>query len=77
MLKIKEIQAVLADQLRPVKHFLERKDITELMINPGGHVYVEAKGVITCCVPAVRALINSSTGSHVSSPKRALRSRLP
>ena len=47
MLKIEEIQAVLADQLRPVKHFMERKDITELMINPGGHVYVEAKGVIT------------------------------
>lgn len=47
MLKIEEIQAVLADQLRPVKQFLERKDVTELMINPGGHVYVEAKGVIT------------------------------
>lgn len=47
MLKTEEIQAVLADQLRPVKHFMERKDVTELMINPGGHVYVEAKGVIT------------------------------
>lgn len=47
MLKIEEIQRVLAEQLRPVQHLLERKDITELMINPGGHVYVEAKGVIT------------------------------
>lgn len=47
MLKIEEIQAVLADQLRPVKSYLERKDVTELMINPGGHVYVEADGVIT------------------------------
>ncbi|MFC5550219.1 CpaF family protein [Massilia aerilata] len=47
MLKIDEIQAVLADQLRPVKPYLERNDVTELMINPGGHVYVEAKGVIT------------------------------
>jgi pilus assembly protein CpaF len=47
MLKIEEIQAVLADQLRPVRHFMERQDVTELMINPGGHVYVESKGVIT------------------------------
>ena len=47
MLKLDEIQAVLADQLRPVKPFLERNDVTELMINPGGHVYVEAKGIIT------------------------------
>lgn len=47
MLKTEEIQAVLADQLRPVKPWLDRKDVTELMINPGGHVYVEANGVIT------------------------------
>jgi pilus assembly protein CpaF len=47
MLKIEEIQNVLADQLRPVKSYLDRKDVTELMINPGGHVYVEANGVIT------------------------------
>jgi pilus assembly protein CpaF len=47
MLKIEEIQAVLADQLRPVKPYMERKDVTELMINPGGHVYVEAGGIIT------------------------------
>lgn len=47
MLKIEQIQRVLAEQLRPVQHLLERKDITELMINPGGHVYVESKGVIT------------------------------
>jgi len=47
MLKIEEIQAVLADQLRPVKSYLERDDVTELMINPGGHVYVEANGIIT------------------------------
>jgi pilus assembly protein CpaF len=47
MLKIEEIQSVLSAQLHPVKSYLERKDVTELMINPGGHVYVEAKGVIT------------------------------
>lgn len=47
MLKIEEIQAVLANQLRPVKSYLERDDVTELMINPGGHVYVEANGIIT------------------------------
>ena len=47
MLNINEIQAVLNDQLRPVKVFMDRADVTELMINPGGHVYVEANGVIT------------------------------
>lgn len=26
---------------------MDRKDITELMINPGGHIYIEAKGIIT------------------------------
>jgi hypothetical protein len=38
MLKLDEIYAVLADQLRPVKRYLERKDVTELMINPGPRV---------------------------------------
>ena len=47
MLKIETIHALLAEQLRPVKSYLERKDVTELMINPGGHVYVEANGIIT------------------------------
>lgn len=47
MLKIEEIQRVLATQLSPVKQYLDRKDVTELMINPGGHVYVEANGIIT------------------------------
>jgi pilus assembly protein CpaF len=47
MLNTAEIQALLAEQLLPVKHFMDRKDVTELMINPGGHTYVEAKGIIT------------------------------
>lgn len=47
MLKPEIIEEVLKEQLRPVEQFLERKDVTELMINPGGHVYVEAKGTIT------------------------------
>ena len=47
MLKLEPIQLLLAEQLLPVKPYLERKDVTELMINPGGHVYVEANGVIT------------------------------
>lgn len=47
MLQVKAIQDVLAEQLLPVRSYLERKDVTELMINPGGHVYVEANGVIT------------------------------
>lgn len=47
MLKIEEIQRVLETQLSPVKQYLDRKDVTELMINPGGHVYVEANGIIT------------------------------
>lgn len=47
MLKAEKIEQILAEQLAPVAHFLARKDVTELMINPGGHVYVEAKGTIT------------------------------
>lgn len=47
MLQVEKIQSVLAEQLFPVRAYLDRKDVTELMINPGGHVYVEANGVIT------------------------------
>ena len=47
MLKIEKIQAVLADQRRPVKSYLKRKDLTELMINRDGYVYIEANGLIT------------------------------
>lgn len=33
-------------QLAPLKPWMEDKNVTELMVNPGGHVFVEAKGVI-------------------------------
>jgi pilus assembly protein CpaF len=38
---------ILADQLQPVRKWLDDTSVTELMINPGGHVFVEANGVIT------------------------------
>lgn len=33
--------------LRPLERFVEDNDVTEIMVNSGGHVFVEAKGVIT------------------------------
>ncbi len=47
MLNPSKVLQILADQLRPVEQWLKDKNVTELMINPGGHVYVEARGVIT------------------------------
>jgi pilus assembly protein CpaF len=47
MLKSEKIEEILAEQLRPVQPWLDRRDVTELMINPGGHVFVEANGVIS------------------------------
>jgi pilus assembly protein CpaF len=37
---------ILAEQLHPVRQWLDDSSVTELMINPGGHVFVEANGVI-------------------------------
>lgn len=47
MLKYEKIHSMLAEQLAPVREFLVRPDVNELMINPGGHVYVEASSKIT------------------------------
>jgi len=38
---------ILAKQLQPVRPWLDDTSVTELMINPGGQVFVEANGVIT------------------------------
>ena len=38
---------VLAKQLQPVRQWLDDTSVTELMINPGGQVFIEANGVIT------------------------------
>lgn len=38
---------LLARQLTPVRQWLDDPSVTELMINPGGFVFVEANGVIT------------------------------
>lgn len=48
---------ILADQLDPVRQWLDDSSVTELMINPGGHVFVEANGVIT----AKGALLNEGS----------------
>lgn len=46
MLSPEKITAYIAEQLAPAKIWLEDPDVTELMINPGGHGYVEKAGVI-------------------------------
>lgn len=38
---------ILANQLQPVRQWLDDTSVTELMINPGGQIFVEANGVIT------------------------------
>lgn len=38
---------ILQQQLTPISQWLEDKSVTELMINPGGHVYIESSGSIT------------------------------
>lgn len=37
---------ILRSQLKPIEQWLADKNVTELMVNPGGHVYVESHGVI-------------------------------
>lgn len=37
---------ILKEQLTPISQWLEDKSVTELMINPGGHVYIESSGSI-------------------------------
>jgi pilus assembly protein CpaF len=46
MLDPNEALKILATQLHPVREWLDDTSVTELMINPGGLVFVEANGVI-------------------------------
>ncbi|UTY55874.1 CpaF family protein [Massilia sp. erpn] len=46
MLNPKVALDILAAQLQPVRQWLDDPSVTELMINPGGLVFVEADGVI-------------------------------
>jgi pilus assembly protein CpaF len=39
--------STLHRQLHPISQWLEDRSVTELMVNPGGHVYVESSGVIS------------------------------
>lgn len=47
MLNPQVILDLLHRTLSPIREWLDDNTVTELMINPGGHVYIEAKGVIT------------------------------
>lgn len=47
MLNPQVLHNILRTQLTPIRTWLDDKSVTELMINPGGHVYVESKGDIT------------------------------
>jgi pilus assembly protein CpaF len=40
------IQQLLAEQIAPLKEWLDDKQVTEIMVNPGGHVYVERSGLL-------------------------------
>lgn len=37
---------MIMEQLRPLNQWMEDKNVTELMCNPGGHVFVEDRGIL-------------------------------
>lgn len=47
MLKLEKVLQILHANLLPLGEWLTDRNVTEIMINPGGHVFVEARGVIT------------------------------
>lgn len=47
MLNPNVVLDLLYSNLRPLNPWLRDKNVTEIMINPGGHVFVESNGVIT------------------------------
>lgn len=49
MLNPEILTQILRQQLRPIQHVLDDPRVTEIMINPGGHVFVESAGVISPC----------------------------
>ena len=44
MLKRENVLKLLAENLRPLTKWLDDPSVTEIMVNPGGHVYVESGG---------------------------------
>ena len=46
MLSPQKITEYIAEYLEPLRKWLEHPDVTEIMINPGGRVYIEQAGVI-------------------------------
>lgn len=44
MIKTSHIHTFLAREIRPLKEHLEDPEVTEIMINPGGHVFIEKAG---------------------------------
>lgn len=47
MLEKKVLSDMIASKLMPIKPWLEDKTVTEIMINPGGGVFVEAAGEVS------------------------------
>jgi Flp pilus assembly CpaF family ATPase len=47
MLNLEIVLDLLLANLKPLRPWLDNKNVTEIMINPGGHVFVEESGVIT------------------------------
>jgi pilus assembly protein CpaF len=47
MLNPKIIIDIIKSNLQPINLWLEDSSVTEIMVNPGGHVFVEAAGVLS------------------------------
>jgi type IV secretory pathway ATPase VirB11/archaellum biosynthesis ATPase len=45
MLDTKKLHEMLEENLSPIKEWLNDKSVTEIMINPGGHTFIEASGL--------------------------------
>lgn len=78
---LRTVEGVIKEQLAPVKEFMERKDVNEIMINPGGHVFVEANGEIvyqgvllteTSIAMALTAVAKYTRQDAISGQKSAL-----
>lgn len=46
MLKAEKILHYIGEQIKPLQQWIDEPAVTEIMVNPGGHIYVEAAGVI-------------------------------
>lgn len=45
MLDTQKLHEMLEENLSPIKEWLNDKSVTEIMINPGGHTFIEASGI--------------------------------